>query len=98
MELATKRDAIAELEAWNNECKARWVDIHHDNGYGASCWMVELHEGENVCVYSQEVRFIEGKLPKNCVVANKEGELNWPGLSRTILAAIDHWNIGHTKP
>lgn len=36
-------NTIERLENWNNQHKSHSCTIEIDNGYGASCWCVELH-------------------------------------------------------
>ena len=108
------RDAIAELETWKSKHKARSCSIHIDDGYGASCWVVEL-KGENKGeVHAAEVNFFLGTPTKNTIfvhfekldgtMVKSDGNIisdednDWPGLAATILAAIDHWNSGNTQP
>ena len=50
-------DILDKLEAWNNAEKQRSVTISIDNGYGATCWLVELHRGRRV-VYCSETTFV----------------------------------------
>lgn len=110
---SAERDAIAELEKWNSGHKARYVQIDIDDGYGATCWRVRLNGENNGEVHASEVQFFNGDPPANVVLARREladgtvirpdGSLftddgdDWPGLAATILAAIDHWNAGHTR-
>ena len=35
-------NTLTRLEKWKSGHKARSVSIHHDDGYGACCWTVEL--------------------------------------------------------
>ena len=92
-------DATAALEAWNNSEKCRRVKIDIDNGFGATCWRVELHRG-NSAVYCSETNFMsrEGVDPLwhemggflyCCVVDGDAEDFEWPGLAATILHAIE---------
>lgn len=49
--------ALERLEKWKSGHKARAVEIGHDNGYGASCWTVELWGKDNKEVKCSEVSF-----------------------------------------
>ena len=53
------RDAIRELEDWKGKHKNRSVEIDIDDGYGATCWRVELRGGDQY-VYASEVSFMLG--------------------------------------
>lgn len=91
-------DALEALEAWKHKEKCRWVKIEIDDGYGATCWRVELHRGKHV-VYCSETNFIgyegvdptwqehEGNL--HCCVVDGDLMDDWPGLSATIKRAIE---------
>lgn len=98
-------DAIKRLEAWKCGSKSRWVKIGKDNGYGASCWEVELHAGD-YAVLAAEVNFFECEPQDNVVFVRwckgdqyyqwtgagyelLEDDGDWPGLAATIHAAID---------
>jgi predicted transcriptional regulator len=35
--------ATSDLEDWLSESKSHSVEIHHDDGYGAACWVVVLY-------------------------------------------------------
>ena len=90
-------DATAALEAWNNAEKCRWSKVEIDDGYGATCWRVELHRGYSA-VFCSETNFTSregldplwnehGNCLYCCVVDGDEME-EWPGLAATILHAI----------
>ena len=91
-------DTLAELEAWVHEEKCRAASIEIDDGYGATCWRVELHRGKRK-VFCSETTFIsaEGIAPLwheqdgnlyCCVVGGDEMD-DWPGLAATIKRAIE---------
>lgn len=91
-------DALAVLEAWRSKEKCRWVKIEIGDGYGATCWRVELHRGPHA-VYCSETTFIKyiGVNPEwqehegdlyCCVVAGDSLD-DWPGLAATIRKAIE---------
>lgn len=50
-------DAITRLEKWKNGHKARSASIDVDNGYGATCWRVELKGQNSKQVMASEVSF-----------------------------------------
>lgn len=93
--------AIDDLQRWMSGKKSRAVTISHDNGFGAACWLVELHgflEGEKTTVTASEVAFMgekESDFPRTTTFARppwveeRDDEPTWPGLARTIQAAID---------
>lgn len=73
--VAREPDALARLEAWRYGHKNRSVSIMIDDGYGATCWEVELTAGkESVLVTEASIM---------------EPRSDWPGLAATIHAAID---------
>lgn len=98
-------DAIERLESWKCGHRARSVKIEKDNGYGASCWIVELcHEKGQTQAYEaqfmgyghdpeDQVRFITQALKLGTVFVDW-GEGDWPGLGRTIHEAIDAFEAG----
>lgn len=69
----TVSEAIARLERWKNGHKNRAVEIIHDNGYGASCWIVTLMVGQKETVA--------------CGWSEEKGD--WIGLEETINNALD---------
>lgn len=83
-------DTIDRLEKFLHGHKARWVNIRIDDGYGATCWQVELTtEGKGV-IRCAETNFITGKPLPDCYVVVDGDELDdWPGLAATINLAID---------
>ncbi|RDJ35064.1 MAG: hypothetical protein DWQ19_09520 [Crenarchaeota archaeon] len=87
-------NATKELEKWKNEHKSHAVSISHDDGYGAICgWEVILYiHGEKIVAIENASRCHESE---TCVVLTDPDEGNdsnwdddWPGLEKTILAAI----------
>jgi hypothetical protein len=108
------RDAIAELEAWKHDHKARACCIEIDNSYGATCWTVKLYGEDNGAVLAAEVSFYMGTPARNAVFLQRDLEDGttvrpdgtpvpddaevYEGLGPTILAALDHWNTGHRHP
>ena len=84
-------NTIERLENWRNVHKSRSVEIAIDNGYGASCWKVILHAGKQT-IEAWECSFLEfdrAKVPLRIVIVKTEKDDDWPGLERTINAAID---------
>lgn len=91
-------DVLAALEEWRNKEKCRSVQIDIDDGYGATCWRVELRRGEKA-VYCSETNFIlqegveagwhehDGNL--YCCVVKGDSMDGWPGLEATIRRAIE---------
>jgi len=81
---------LDRLESWRNGHKSRSVQIGIDNGYGATCWEVELW-GNQKHVVAAEVSFwkneAESATPNVVFVGDVDG--GWPGLRRTIEAALD---------
>lgn len=95
---------IDRLEKWKNGHKARSVCLDHDDGYGASCWMIQLRH-ENGTTRCQEVAFVtSGDRDKDREAAKKQGVVtandfdedcnDWPGLAKTINCAIDAFEQG----
>lgn len=90
--------AIERLEKWKAGHKSRSASISIDDGYGASCWTVSLRAGSKLAT-AHEVCFWEDSgagWPENVVFVNKQPDLlegkdedDWPGLEKTILAAVD---------
>lgn len=97
-------DTIERLEKWNYGHKARCVKIDIDNGYGATCWSVKLwHEfGITSC---DECSFFsstngwkyhvdESRKMGHVFAVESEDFDDWPGLDKTINAAIDAFEAG----
>ncbi len=91
-------DALEALEKWKHGHKARSVEISIDDGYGATCWHVQLTgrgpEGKGrQQVDAYEVSFFlhePGSYPSGVVFVVPPGvDGDWPGLARTIHAAIE---------
>jgi hypothetical protein len=87
------KNSIERLEEWKSVHKARSVQIGIDDGYGASCWEVELcHEhGRTIGV---EVSFFIGT-PHPWVAVVGLQDNDWPGLAATIHAALDAFEAGN---
>jgi hypothetical protein len=107
---AKQPDALARLEDWNGGHKARFTRIECDDGYGASCWSVELHHEHGRTVACELAFITNGKgwrstvdeaKSQGCVFASDNGtdeqDDDWPGLSKTIHAAIDAFEAGVWK-
>jgi hypothetical protein len=103
-----KTDAIERLEKWKCGNRARSVTISKDDGYGASCWLVELrHESGNTQAYEvqflsfpgEKERFIlECMLLGTVYIPEDEESDDRPGLAKTIHFAIDAFEKGIWKP
>lgn len=90
-------DALKALEDWRSEEKCRSVKIEIDDGYGATCWMVELSRGtQKVCCSETtfvkqegiDARWLEDQGNLYCCVVDGEAMEDWPGLAATIEHAI----------
>lgn len=66
-------DAIEKLEEWNSKHKARCCSIEIDNGYGATCWVVELH-GEKGKVHACETGNYDEDIGEEMLVKNEEND------------------------
>jgi len=60
------------------------------NGYGATCWSIELVT-EKGTISVAETGFIEGTLKPDCyvVVDGDDPKFDWPGLAAVINLAVD---------
>ncbi len=87
-----KPSAIKRLEVWKSKHKSRSVTIDIDDGYGATCWTVDLRYGRKTHEFfvASEAAFFNGE-PKDNVtfVLSPGSDDDWPGLEATIHAAID---------
>jgi len=88
----TKRNAIAELEAWVHAHKQNHCEIGIDNGYGATCWAVTLrqagYDGERRL---RAIECHEQRFPKSDIIAASYGDdCEFVGLQQTILTAMDY--------
>lgn len=96
--MTNQNDALALLEEWKHAAKCRSVMIEIDDGYGATCWRVELSHGRRRVVCSETTFFgykgvdplwiEEGDTLYCCVVAGDSLD-DWPGLAATIRRAIE---------
>jgi hypothetical protein len=81
---------LLRLEEWRNGHKSRSAQIAIDDGYGATCWTVDLG-GNGKTVHAAEVSFSESEdngAPENVVFVAGEGN-DWPGLHATLATAMD---------
>jgi hypothetical protein len=91
----SKDRTLDRLQAWLDKHKSHSVQIGIDDGYGATCWTVELggHGIPEKKVVAAEVSFWEipdGGPPRNIFFSTKDdGKGDWPGLAATINLAID---------
>ena len=83
-------DTLKRLETWRIGHKARSVSIAIDNGYGATCWEVQLTGQGGKSVTAAECNFWahDGPVPDEFVCVC-DGDNDWPGLAAVINAAID---------
>ncbi len=88
-------NALEALEKWKRGSKARAVSITCDDGYGASCWVVDLYGSGKRKIHAWEVYFFELKkedCPPELTFARAPWEDDedddWPGLEKTIWAAL----------
>jgi hypothetical protein len=93
-------DTITRLEDWCHGHKARWVEISIDDGYGATCWCVTLGLSQNKKIEAYETSFFvldNAIIPPEVVfVHDGESDGDFPGLTKTINAAIDRAeSLGH---
>jgi hypothetical protein len=87
--------ALGRLEDFVNGHKARHCRIEIDDGYGATCWRIELYT-EKGMIHVAEVAFLENadgtplKLKPNCyVVRQEDDDSEWPGLEKVVDMAVD---------
>lgn len=91
-------DALQKLENWWGGHKSRSVKIDIDDGYGATCWRIELR-GSYAILYVDEVCFFQNAkigripsdnkdVPKFFYVAQANDDDDWPGLAKTIEFAL----------
>jgi hypothetical protein len=89
---------LTRLQKWKSGHKARSVKISIDDGYGATCWVVELwgkgkkfEDKKEGYVFAAEVNFFEyDKLPEYVVyIVDGNSDEDWPGLEAVINAALD---------
>lgn len=63
---------IQKLEEWNSKHKARCCQIHIEDGYGATCWIVELYGENGKKVYACETSYDIEKEKEEIIVRNEE--------------------------
>jgi len=78
--------AIKVLEDWCHSDKAHWYEIATDDGFGAGCIEVVLHKGK------KRLAFTDAELMR------REKLDDWPGLGRTIIAAVEEAEKKWAKP
>ncbi len=89
-------DVLKRLEDFVGSHKARCASIHVDDGYGASCWMVELfHENGRTC--GSEVCFWEPR-PELVAFPEDADDEDWCGLEKTLAATLDAFEAGMITP
>jgi len=96
---------IDRLEKWKSGNRMRSVTIEIDNGYGANCWLVAFrHEHGQTQAYEAQFwgggpseedkkKFIDDAKEMGTVFVDW-GDGDWPGLAKTIDAAIDAFEAG----
>jgi len=80
---------LERLENFKYGHKARWCRIFHDNGYGASCWVVEIGTEFGLVTAIESTEFSTHEVPEgvNVFVGGKDGD--WAGLLETLKTALD---------
>lgn len=90
-------DVMERLDDFIGSHKARCANIHVDDGYGASCWMVELfHENGRTC--GSEVCFWEPRPELVAFPGNGDDDDDYLGLEKTIEATLDAFEAGMITP
>jgi hypothetical protein len=89
----SEKNILARLEEWKFAHKAHAVQIEHDDGYGADCWVVTLLGRGNQKVVCHGVAFTTGgEIPPWLVYARPEEDFDeWPTLSECLEVALDVW-------
>lgn len=84
-------DQLDRLEAWMDGHKRRACTLNHDNGFGASCWVLDLFS-EKPYVRCHAVRFVLGKSMNHCIfVHDGESDEPFPTAADVIKRAMDYW-------
>jgi len=93
-----QKNTIEKLEEWVRDNKTRSVQISINSGRDTNCWEILLCH-EKGSTHASEVSFFEHKdgwhkttqemKTIGGVIAGKLGDKEWPGLEKTILAALD---------
>lgn len=76
------QNLLKELEKFINKDKKRQCMISHDDGYGASCWEVEIATGKGAIIVTESDFFSAKKVGKENVLED------WAGLERTLEFAL----------
>ncbi len=82
------------LQDWKHKHKARWCRIEIDDGYGATCWRLELRGEAGRLVYAAECSFWTGDPPDYVVFVHDdkdEESEHFQGLEAVILAGLARW-------
>lgn len=66
-------NALQKLENWNSKHKARCCSIEIDDGYGATCWRVQLW-GEKGHVYACETGYFAEERTEKIEVESEEND------------------------
>ncbi len=90
-------DVMKRLDDFVGSHKARCASIHVDDGYGSSCWMVELfHENGRTC--GSEVCFWEPRPELVAFPGLGTDDDDYLGLEKTIEATLDAFESGMITP
>jgi hypothetical protein len=83
-------DELKRLQEFIHRHKARSCSMDIGNGYGATCWSLELTT-EKGTIRVAETGFISGTLKPDCyvVVDGDADDFEWPGLERVINLALE---------
>lgn len=83
-------DELQRLQRFIHGHKARWCSMSVGNGYGATCWELELGT-ERGTIWVAETSFFDGILKPDCyvVVDGDAEDFEWPGLERVINLALE---------
>lgn len=86
----TQIEPITRLESWIAKHKGHSVSIDRDDGYGASCWTVDLFGVRGADFGKIKAYESSGVNEDPDLVAVWDREHNdWPGLAAVIHAALD---------
>lgn len=83
-------DELKRLQDFIRGHKARSCVMEVGNGYGATCWTINLMTEKGlICV--AETSFISGALQPDCyvVVDGDAEDFEWPGLEKVINLALE---------
>ena len=78
-------DYMPRLEEWIVGHKSRWLRIFHDNGYGASCWDIEMGDSWHLLYLDESILMDKFDLD------------DWPGLASLVGYALREWEKGENS-